>query len=876
MSDLTPMMKQYLDTKKKIGDAILFFRLGDFYEMFGDDAKLASGILQIALTSRSSGDGRQVKMPMCGVPFHAANGYIHKLISAGYKVAICEQVEDPKDAVGLVKRDIVRIVTPGTVLEDTALDKKTNNYIMSLYASDGKAGLAYIDLTTGEFCCQETDYGSDFDRIIDEVEKIQPVELLLPDTYADDKIFSKNIIDRIRSGGQKIYVNLYSNWNFQKDVAGDRLKEHFKVLNLEGFGIEGKSNVISSAGSLLTYLYETQKTVLYHINKLALRSRGDILYIDAVSLKNLEVIDSAIKSGDTTLYSVLDHTETAMGSRELKKWLKNPLTSIAAIKERQDIIQYFVDFSDARENFREMLREISDIERIAGKLGSQNVNARDLNALKKGLKITDHLSALVKDTGNELITSKFSFGSKNLKEIYTLIDAAIVEEPPISIKDGGIIRPEYDDELKKLKGVSSNGRDWISSLQENERKRSGISSLKVGYTSVFGYYIEVSKSNLKNVPADYIRKQTLVNAERFITPELKEYELMVLGAQDRIMALEYKLFTELRGKLSVYIPALQDISSGIAVLDSLVSLAAAAVNGNYIRPEINSGDGITIEDGRHPVIEKNIGFNEFIPNDTKLDNSDNMIMVITGPNMAGKSTYMRQTAILVIMAQIGSFIPAKKACIGVVDKIFTRVGASDFLARGQSTFMVEMIETANILNNATQKSLILLDEVGRGTSTFDGVSIAWAITEYIHSHVKAKTLFATHYYELTEIAENLSGVKNFNIQVKEWGEKIIFLRKIVKGSTDKSYGIHVAQLAGLPNVVIERSKMILKELEKANYTIDGKAKIGVDNKQDTGQLDLFPAADSKISAELKDIDVDRLSPLDALLKLKELKEKFGS
>jgi DNA mismatch repair protein MutS len=876
MPDLTPMMKQYLETKKKTGDAILFFRLGDFYEMFGDDAKLASRILQIALTSRSSGDGRQVKMPMCGIPYHAVNSYIYKLISAGYKVAICEQVEDPKDAVGLVKREIVKIVTPGTILEETVLDKKTNNYIMSLYVDKEKAGISYIDITTGEFYCREVVYGSNFDRIIDEIEKIEPVELLVPDTYNDDKILSKNILDRIKSGGRKIYVNLYSNWNFQRDIAYEKLKEHFGVMNLEGFGIEDKNETISSAGSLLAYLYDTQKTVLYHINKLTLQSRSDMLYIDAVSLRNLEVTESEVKSGETTLYSVLDHTETAMGSRELKKWLRNPLTSVSVIKERQDIIQFFVDFPDTRERFRELLHEISDMERIAGKLGSQSINGRDLNALKKGLAQAEKLDGLVKGTDNGFIVSKFSFDTPKINEIYTMIDSAIVDEPPISVREGGLIKPGFNEDLRQLKELSVNGKGWITALQENERKRTGIAVLKVGYTSVFGYYIEISRAHLKNIPADYIRKQTLVNAERFITPELKEKESMILGAQEKIMALEYKIFTDIRDGLAKHIPVLQKASQNIAEIDCLVSLAIAAVDGNYIRPEINDGDVIDIEDGRHPVIEKNIGYNEFIPNDTRLDTAENMIMVITGPNMAGKSTYMRQTALLVIMAQAGSFIPAKKACIGIVDKIFTRVGASDFLARGQSTFMVEMIETANILNNATKKSLILLDEVGRGTSTFDGVSIAWAITEYIHNNIGAKTLFATHYYELTEIAGNLPGVQNYNIQVREWGEKIVFLRKIVKGSTDKSYGIHVAQLAGLPNIVIERSQRILKTLEKANYSNDGSAKIGADNDgRGAGQLDLFPGSDGKIAVELAEIDVDKLTPVDALLKLKELKDKYA-
>jgi DNA mismatch repair protein MutS len=874
MSELTPMMRQYLEIKKQTGDAILFFRLGDFYEMFGDDAKLASKILSIALTSRGSGDGRVNKIPMCGIPFHAANSYIYKLISAGYKVAICEQVEDPKDAKGLVKREIVKVITPGTVLEDSALDRKNNNYIMSLFLEKTTAGMAFLDLTTGEFYGQEINFNTNFDIIIDEIEKIQPSEILLPDNYADDKVYSKKLIERLKSGPHRIYINYYSGWNYQEPIPTDKLKEHFNVLNLDGFGLTDKPQVISAAGSLLAFVYETQKTVLNHINKISLRSRADILNIDAVSLRNLEITDSLARNNETTLFGVLDFTSTSMGGRELKKWLKNPLTDVGMIKQRQNVVQFFTEFSDTRENLKEILKEISDIERISGKLGSQNANGRDLNALKRGLENASKIGNIIKSSSNILLKEKFMFEAQELMDIISLIGKSIVDEPPISIKEGGIIKSSFNAELSSLKNISTDGKDWIISLQESERKRSGISSLKVGYTSVFGYYIEISKSNLKHVPENYTRKQTLVNAERFVTPELKEYENRIMGAQDRIMALEHKLFCDVRDTIAANIITLQDVSQRLAGLDTLISFAQAAVNGNYIRPEIDDSDVIEITDGRHPVIEKSIGYNEFIPNDTILDTKENMIMVITGPNMAGKSTYMRQTAIIVIMAQAGSFIPAKTARIGVVDKIFTRVGASDFLARGQSTFMVEMVETANILNNATQKSLILLDEVGRGTSTFDGVSIAWAITEYIHSHVKAKTLFATHYYELTELADNLPGIKNYNIQVKEWGEKIIFLRKIVKGSTDRSYGIHVAQLAGLPGLVIDRANEILKDLEKANYSGDGRPKIGADNFMPVSQLDLFSPEDAKLREEFSGIDPDNLTPVDALLKIKELKEKY--
>ncbi len=875
MSDLTPMMTQYLEMKKKYKDAILFFRLGDFYEMFGEDAKIASGILQIALTARSVGEGRQIKMPMCGIPFHAANAYILKLINNGYKVAVCEQVEDPKLAKGIVKREIIKIITPGTILDEAGLDKKSNNYLLSIYIEKSIAAIAFVDISTGEFYIEEFDYNKNFDKIIDEIEKIQPSEIIMPESFNENKDYQKNLIERFKNSEHSIFVNFYSDWNYQVDVAHDKLVEHFRVMNMDGFGLEKKDIVICAAGALMNYLYETQKTLLFHINKISRYETSEILHIDSVSLRNLEIVESNIKGPKySTLYDVLDYTETAMGSRELKKWVKFPLTNIKKIKERQDIIQFHLDFSDIRENIRELLKKINDIERIGGKLGSQSVNARDMIALKMTIAAVKELDEYIKTSGAALLKDKFSFLNPNINTIYELIDLAIMEEPSISIKEGEIIKPAYSEELKKLRDINENGKIWIASLQERERKRTGISSLKVGYTSIFGYFLEVSKANLKSVPQDYIRKQTLVNGERFIMPELKEYESMILGAQDKIKEMEYKIFIDIREKISKYIEDIQELAKKIAVLDCLVSLAMAAINNNYEKPEVNMTDIMHIEEGRHPVVEKNLGYNEFISNDTNLDNNENLVMIITGPNMAGKSTYMRQVALIVIMAQIGSFVPAKNAKIGIIDKIFTRVGAADYLARGQSTFMVEMIETANILNNATTKSLVLLDEVGRGTSTFDGISIAWAITEYIHNQIRAKTLFATHYYELTELSDVLKGAKNYNIQVKEWGEKIIFLRKIIKGSTDKSYGIHVAKLAGLPELVINSANKILKNLEEANYTKDGKSKIaGFDKNIEQDNLFDF-SINSQIVFELEKTNIDSIAPVDALLKLKELKDKL--
>ena len=875
MADLTPMMKQYLDIKKTAGDAILFFRLGDFYEMFGDDAVIASRIMQIALTSRSSGDGRTVKMPMCGVPYHAANSYIHKLISAGHKVAICEQVEDPKSAVGIVKREIIKIISPGTVLEDISLDGKSNNYLMSVFPSGDTAGIAYIDLTTGEFRCLEASTTHGFDGVMDEIEKAAPAELLLPDQETAGEW--RRFIDRVKSSMVKVYINFNPPWNFQRDIAYDRLKEHFNVVNLEGFGIENMPAVICAAGALINYITETQKTVLHHINSLSVISKSDSMYIDAVSLKNLEIIDPSQPGAvNSTLFSVLDFTGTAMGSRELKQWLKAPLIDAGAIKLRQDIVGFFIDFPDLRENMRAMLQEISDIERISGKIGSQAVNARDLISLKKDLSAALRLDESAKKENYPSLAGKFSLDTAAIGEILSILESSIMEEPPLSIKDGGIIKSGYDKELDGLKDISTGGREWIAKLQETERKKSGISSLKVGFTSVFGYYIEVSRAKLKGVPDYFIRKQTLVNAERFITPELKEHEAMVLGAQEKITALEYELFCSVRELLTARITVLQRTAKSVAWLDCIISLACAAVNNNYIRPELNAGGAMEIKDGRHPVVEKNLGFNEFVSNDTLIDSGDNMIMIITGPNMSGKSTYMRQVAVIAVMAQAGSFVPASKASIGIIDRIFTRVGASDHLARGQSTFMVEMLEAANILNNATPRSLIILDEIGRGTSTFDGVSIAWAITEYIHNKIKARTLFATHYYELTEASESMAGVKNFHIQVKEWGDRIIFLRKIVPGSTDRSYGIHVAKLAGMPAEVLARAELILNDLEKANYGQDGAPKIGrtAEKHEHNPQLSLFSYQDAGIAEELKKIMVDEITPVEALLKLKELKDRF--
>ncbi len=875
MSDLTPMMKQYFEIKSKNKDCILFFRLGDFYEMFGDDAVTASKILQIALTSRGSGDKRQNKIPMCGVPFHAANGYIIKLINSGYKVAICEQIEDPKEAKGIVKRDIVKIITPGTVIDENALDKKENNYILSIYYGKNSAALCAIDVSTGEFLVKEFDFektGS-IERMTDEVELIKPSELIIPSEWKENKVIA-DIINKIKIGRAGVFINEIPAWNFDLNLCRQKLMEHFMINSLESFGIDNKPEIISASGALLGYLYDTQKNILKHINSIRYISGDGILYMDSVALRNLEITDSYIPdSSGSTLYSVLDATKTAMGGRELRKWLKTPLFNLKLIQERLDKVEYLFNNRDFAYDLGALLSDMADIERISGKLGSLNVNARDLNSLKFSLEKAIKLDGLLLE--HKSFNHSLGTDISEIKQTIQIIKSAIVEEPPVSIKEGGIINTDYSEELKKIRDLSVNGKDFIANLQETERKRTGINSLKVGYTSVFGYYIEVSKANLKNVPDDYIRKQTLVNAERFITPQLKDYESMVLNAQERLVKLEYEIFCEVRDKLIPYIRIFQDLSRKIAELDCLLSFAECSYSNNYVKPKINLSNALKLVNSRHPVIEKNILNGDFIPNDCFISGAE-PVMIITGPNMAGKSTYMRQVCLCVIMAQCGCFVPAEYAEIGLVDRIFTRIGASDYIARGQSTFMVEMIETANILNNATEKSLIVLDEVGRGTSTFDGISIAWAITEYIHDKIKAKTLFATHYFELTEIADIMKGVKNYSVEVKEWGDKIVFMRKIKEGSTDKSYGIHVAKLAGIPESVIKRANRILKNLENANYTKDGRTKIGIgaDSLKEP-EPDLFTYAyDKSFLSDLENLDTDNMTPLEALNKIKELKDKY--
>ncbi|MEK7788682.1 MAG: DNA mismatch repair protein MutS, partial [Planctomycetota bacterium] len=798
----TPMMRQYNEIKRQHKDALLFFRMGDFYELFFEDAKLASKVLGITLTSRSKGEGA---IPMAGVPHHAADSYIRKLIKAGHKVAICDQLQDPEEATGIVDRGVTRIITPGTITEDTLLEDKSNNYLIAVLETNTMTGLSWIDLSTGRFQVEDIRK----ETLFDEFARLNPSEVLLPEETVRN---NTSFMERIRAECDGI-VTARPDWEFSKDTAYRILMEHFGTASLEGFGCEDVGPALGAAGAVIQYLKETQKTSLKHIGKIQKYQADNRVLMDKATQQSLEITQTIrARDREGSLLSVIDQTKTPMGARLLREWIVSPLRVSAEIKYRQIGVKELSENSPLMRELRDILGNIYDIERISTKISCGRANGRDLVSLKQSLS---KLPALKEKVGfcmsDVLVSAEEQLDI--LDEVRTLIGTAIVPDPPPTIKDGGLIREGYDTALDELKYISKNGKSWIANFQAEEITRTGINSLKVGYNKVFGYYIEVTNVNKDNIPQAYIRKQTLKNAERFITPELKEYETKVLTADERAMDLEYDLFIQIREQVSGFTARLQRTSEAIALLDVLSTLANLAVENRYIMPEITDSLELKIIDGRHPVLDRKFASESFVPNDINLDGTQDTIMVITGPNMAGKSTYIRQVALLILMAQMGSFIPAKEATIGTVDRIFTRVGASDELSRGQSTFMVEMNETANILNNATERSLIILDEVGRGTSTFDGVSIAWAITEYIYQHIHARTLFATHYHELTELALLFPGIKNFNIAVKEWGDEIIFLRKIVEGGTDKSYGIHVARLAGIPREVIQRPRIILNNLE---------------------------------------------------------------
>ena len=862
-SDITPMMRQYLEIKDQQKDAILFFRLGDFYEMFFDDAIEASRILHITLTSRNGGKGS--KVPMCGVPHHAAENYIARLIRHGKKVAICEQAEEPGPGKKLVRREIAKVITPGTFIADSILEESVNNYILAINTTGEGCGLAYADISTGEFRVTELDNKED---VFSELYKISPSECLIPERFSKDKAFRE--ISDVNLGT----VTVNDDWLFDYELSLKEIKDHFMVESLEGFGCEELPLAVGAAGALLKYLKGTQKSQLKNIDVISTYRSGQFMSMDRNSHRHLELIQNQEDlSSKNTLFDVLDETKTPMGKRKLKRTILNPLVDVKEINGRLDAVQLFFEDGQKRAQIREFLDDIYDIERLSNKISLATANARDMTALAASLKEVRDLKEALKDEDVPKV-KRIAEGLDEFGDVIEWIDSAVIEEPPVTIKEGGIIRAGYDPDVDELRHLVTHGKDWVAALQKQQIERTGIASLKVGYNKVFGYYIEVTKANLDSVPSDYIRKQTLVNAERFITQELKEQESKIIGAEERIKSLEYEIFCGLRDKVAGEIDRLKKTSEHIADLDLVASFAESASRNRYSRPRVNNNRKINIKEGRHPVLEKILKDKEFVPNDLVMDDKDNRIFIITGSNMAGKSTYIRQAALIAIMAQIGSFVPAKEAEIGVIDRIFTRVGASDRLYRGMSTFMVEMLETANILNNATDKSLIILDEIGRGTSTFDGVSIAWAVVEFIHHNLcGAKAMFATHYHELTELTEVMGGVKNYHLAVQQWGEDIIFLYKVTEGSCDESFGIHVAKLAGLPKAVVERARDILENLQKDSLRGNIRSRFS-EKAPEEKQFNFFEGgyADHPVVEELKRLDIDNLTPMEAFKKLAEMKK----
>ncbi|HTP66423.1 MAG TPA: DNA mismatch repair protein MutS [Geobacteraceae bacterium] len=869
MSELTPMMRQYLEIKADYPDTVLFFRMGDFYEMFLDDAVKASRILDIALTSRNKGaDGADV--PLCGVPYHSVNPYIAKMIEAGEKVAICEQVEDPKTAKGIVKRRVVKVVTPGLVIDNESLTPKENNYLLAICAgSRNNLGVAYLDLSTGEFRVTELETA---DAAIAEVVCVNPREIILPAAFRD----TPRMKELARAVGERI-VTFLDDWIFDTDYAHRLITGHFGVSSPDNLGCTGLREGVLAAGAVLHYLRETQMGKAAHVRTIIPYRTREYLVLDDATRRNLE-LTATLADGKRkgSLLGLMDRTATAMGGRKLRHWISYPLTMVEQIRERQDAVAELLGDPGRRGEIASLLGGIYDLERLNGRISLASASAKDLVALKESLLKVPPVKERLAQAGAPLLTA-VDAEIDPLEDMVRLISAGIVENPPFVMREGGIIADGFNVELDELRALSREGKGFIARLEAQEKGRTGIGSLKVRYNKVFGYYIEITRSNLANVPADYIRRQTLANAERFITPELKEYEEKVLGAEERIAELEYSLFQEIREQVAAEGERIARTADRLAVLDVLAALAELAHERNYCRPEVDDGEEIAITEGRHPVIEAmNLG-ERFVPNDVELDNGENRLLIITGPNMAGKSTFMRQVALIVLMAQIGSFVPAAEARIGVADRIFTRVGATDNLARGQSTFMVEMTEAAHILANATPRSLVILDEIGRGTSTFDGVSIAWAVAEFLHDTPAraAKTLFATHYHELTELAVTRNGIRNYNIAVREWNDQIIFLRKIVPGGASHSYGIQVARLAGVPLEVIDRAREILRNLEKGEYAEGGAPRIAGGKKGsgrvDTPQLSLFETTEDLLRTRLKGLNVATLTPLEALNILDELK-----
>jgi len=896
---LTPAMEQYMRFKRQYHDAILFFRMGDFYEMFFDDAKEAAQLLGLTLTSRNHGKTAG-EVPLAGVPHHAMEGYLAKLIQRGRKVAICEQVEDPKQAKGVVKRDVVQVVSPGTALADSMLDQQRNNFLLALCRQTDKIGLASVDLSTGDFTLNELPAH----RLEDELTSLTPAELLIAEDAEESWVAE---LKRILPG---VALSRADDWQFERDGAYELLLEQLKVQSLKGFGCDDMDVAIRAGGAAISYLRDNQRGAVEHINRVTRRHSDDFALIDAAAQRNLELLANQQDGGKTnSLLEILDQSRTPMGARLLRRWVVSPLKEPAAIDQRLDAVQELVEHRDIRRKLREQLRQVGDLERLIARICCQRANGRDLVGLARSLTVLPELRSLLADARCDLLQQ---LTRQELPEVGELVDQirnALVDEPPAVLTEGGLIRDGYNAEVDELRQISTGGKDFIVQLQIRERERTGINSLKVGYNQVFGYYIEISRANLDKAPEDYIRKQTLTNAERYITPELKEYEAKILGAEEKLQALENRLFLELRTQVARWAAQVQQAARSLARIDLLSGLAEVAESENYVRPQIDAGTGIAIQSGRHPVVERQLREGRFVPNDVTIDTTGHQILLITGPNMAGKSTIIRQVGLIVLMAQMGGFVPARAARIGVVDRIFTRVGASDNLARGESTFMVEMNEAANILNNVTDRSLILIDELGRGTSTFDGLSIAWAIVEYLHKQPKAhpRTLFATHYHEMTELADVLDRVENFNVQVREEGDHVVFLHRLGPGPADRSYGINVAQMAGMPTQVIDRAKEILHRLEQEQidtdqiHAADGNGQSEYPIKEERvivepeeeiepeeeaseerisepkTQLELFPTTPglgAELAGELSAMELSQVTPLQALLKLHEWKEKL--
>lgn len=863
----TPLMTQYFKIKQQHPDTILLFRVGDFFETFEEDAKIASKVLGITLTKRSNGAAEDV--PLAGFPHHAIDAYLPKLVRAGYRVAVCEQMENPKFAKGIVKREVIEVVTPGVTLSDKLLDHKKNNYVLAVFIKDDITGLSFSDISTGEFYVYETKT----EQLSEQIQLINPSEILY---QKKDKDLLVKIISKINP---EIRLTKIEDWIFNFDYTNELLLNHFKTVTLKGFGIERFHNGIVAAGIVLHYLQETQRVNLSHLNKISIYNPSDYMILDYSTKRNLEIITSMQEgTREGSLISILDKTQTAMGGRLLKKWISAPLRDVNAIRQRLNAVENLISEKSLRNELINHLKEIGDLERLISKVCTGRANPREIVAIKTSLRKIPEVKELL-NKFSDITLKKIGESLKDLTQLVEKISEAIIDSPTASLTEGGIIRSGFSPELDELREIAFHGKEWITNLQQRERERTGIPSLKVGFNNVFGYYIDISNAHKSKVPNDYIRKQTLVNSERYITPELKAFEEKILNAEEKIGELEYQLFNEIRNLVALEAEAIQTNARLIGMLDVFLSFAECAEEYNYVKPEVNDEDEIEIFQGRHPVVERILSPGEkFTPNDCKLNNNDQQIILLTGPNMAGKSVYLRQVGLIVLLAQIGSFVPASKAKIGIVDRIFTRVGASDNITAGESTFLVEMQEAANILNNATSKSLVLLDEIGRGTSTFDGISIAWAITEYLHENpsVAAKTLFATHYHELNEMAELFPRIKNYKVEVREYDDKVIFLHRVNPGKADHSYGIQVAMMAGLPVFVTNRAKEILNNLESKELTPYEvkKERLKKLKSETDNQISLFEFKDDELRTEIKNLELDSLTPIEALNKLNELKRKM--